>query len=77
MSCVPRDKGRLPSRGRGAFAEGGRTSLCLFLWAAGEDPPDCHDFLVERCHFPLGTVCLRALYEKRPFFVDPARSALD
>ena len=42
-SCVPRDKARQPSRGRGCAAEGRTACLSRQSWAAGEYPADCHE----------------------------------
>ena len=42
-SCVPRDKARQPSRGRGDTAEGCPLCLARGTWVVGEYPPDCHE----------------------------------
>lgn len=42
-SCVPRDKARQPSHGRGCAAEGETACLSRFSWAGGEHPTDCHE----------------------------------
>ena len=56
-SCVPRDKARQPSRGRGCAAEGRSACLGRRSWAVGEDPTDCHESgaLSRGPRFRLGT----------------------
>ena len=58
-SCVPRDKARQPSRGRGIPPKE-RRAPDLNSWAAGEDSADCHSCgaLFKRPLGPTGDVVL-------------------
>ena len=52
------------------------TDLPWFSWDVGEYLTDCHDYLVERCHFSLGNVCFWALCMSAYFCCPCAQCAL-